>query len=195
MENYEDIVRKYYNRYQSEFIRKLTEQYPRLTLFDAENLYQEAFLAIHENLQEGRIRENTSWGSYIMTIGLNLANKEMRKLGRTDSIDGDDDDDDDNSTSYATRSAESILTTLPEEDTPLYQDQQAQSLLGEELAHTPEPCCSIIRLYYYEKLSMDEIAQKMNYRNSNTVKTKKSQCMKDLIKRVKNSLHNAGITA
>jgi RNA polymerase sigma-70 factor (ECF subfamily) len=193
MENYEDIVRKYYNRYQSEFIRKLTAQYPMLTLFDAENLYQEAFLAIYENLQEGRIRENTSWGSYIMTIGLNLANKEMRQLGRTDSIDGDDDDD--NSTSYATRSAESILTTLPEEETPLYQDQQAQSLLGEELAHTPEPCSSIIRLYYYEKLSMDEIAQEMNSRNSNTVKTKKSQCMKDLIKRVKNSLHNAGITA
>jgi RNA polymerase sigma-70 factor (ECF subfamily) len=193
MENYEDIVRKYYNRYQSEFIRKLTAQYPMLTLFDAENLYQEAFLAIHENLQEGRIRENTSWGSYIMTIGLNLANKEMRQLGRTDSIDGDDDDD--NSTSYATRSAESILTTLPEEETPLYQDQQAQSLLGEELAHTPEPCSSIIRLYYYEKLSMDEIAHEMNYRNSNTVKTIKSQCMKDLIKRVKNSLHNAGITA
>jgi RNA polymerase sigma-70 factor (ECF subfamily) len=193
MENYEDIVRKYYNRYQSEFIRKLTAQYPMLTLFDAENLYQEAFLAIYENLQEGRIRENTSWGSYIMTIGLNLANKEMRQLGRTDSIDGDDDDD--NSTSYATRSAESILTTLPEEETPLYQDQQAQSLLGEELAHTPEPCSSIIRLYYYEKLSMDEIAHEMNYRNSNTVKTIKSQCMKDLIKRVKNSLHNAGITA
>jgi DNA-directed RNA polymerase specialized sigma24 family protein len=81
--NYEDIVRNCYNQYQKKFIKILATKYPSLTLFDAENLYQDTFLAIRENVLLGRIKENTSWSSYIMTIGLNLASKEMRKLGKT----------------------------------------------------------------------------------------------------------------
>lgn len=57
----------------AEFLRRLTAKYSGLTLYDAENLYQDTFLAVHENIQSGRVREDTSWKSYIMTIGLNLA--------------------------------------------------------------------------------------------------------------------------
>jgi hypothetical protein len=42
---------------------------------------------------------------------------------------------------------------------------------------------------------MEEIAGEVGLRNAATAKSKKSQCMKELVKRVKNSLHNAGITA
>ena len=85
--NYEEIVREWYNRLRPEFLRRLTARYSSLTLYDAENLYQDAFLAVQKNIMEGRVRENTSWSSYIMTIGMNLANHEMRGVGLTDSID------------------------------------------------------------------------------------------------------------
>lgn len=66
--NYEDIVRDWYNRLRPAFLRRLTQQYPSLTLGDAENLYQDTFIAIYDNLLADRVRQDTSWDSYIMTI-------------------------------------------------------------------------------------------------------------------------------
>ena len=72
-QNYEDIVREWYTRLRPEFLRRLTAKYSSLSLYDAENLYQDTFIAVQENLMLGRVKEDTSWSSYIMTIGMNMA--------------------------------------------------------------------------------------------------------------------------
>lgn len=187
--NYEDIVRDWYNRLRPAFLRRLTQQYPSLTLGDAENLYQDTFIAIYDNLLADRVRQDTSWDSYIMTIGLNLANKAMRKLSVTDNIGSEDDENCKNATAHK---VESLLKSMPEEEISLSDNLEVQSLLGNELTHTPEPCASIIRYFYYEGMSMDEIADEIGYRNAQTAKAKKSQCMTDLIKRVTDALNRAG---
>ena len=192
--NYEEIVREWYNRLRPEFLRRLTARYSSLTLYDAENLYQDAFIAVQKNIMEGRVRENTSWNSYIMTIGMNLANHEMRGVGITDSIDNGYTDDEGEIFSPTAHKAEKKYQELLSLDdaSSLYSDPEAQALLGEELKHTPEPCNSIIKLYYYSDYSMEEIAEEVGYKNSTTAKSKKSQCMKDLIRRVKASFLRAG---
>lgn len=186
--NYEDIVRDWYNRLRPAFLRRLTQQYPSLTLGDAENLYQDTFIAIYDNLLADRVRQDTSWDSYIMTIGLNLANKAMRKLSVTDNIGSEDDENCKNATAHK---VESLLKSMPEDEISLSDNLEVQSLLGNELTHTPEPCASIIRYFYYEGMSMDEIADEIGYRNAQTAKAKKSQCMTDLIKRVTDALNRA----
>ena len=142
----------------------------------------------------GRIKEDTSWSSYIMTIGMNMASKAWRKIGKTDSADEGFNDEDEDSGSKTARKVQELLKTMPDEneETPLYKNEQALSLLGDELIHTPEPCSSIIRLFYYEDMSMDEIADEIGYKNATTAKAKKSQCMNDLIKRVTDALYRAG---
>ena len=187
--NYEDIVRDWYNRLRPAFLRRLTQQYPSLTLGDAENLYQDTFIAIYDNLLADRVRQDTSWDSYIMTIGLNLANKAMRKLSVTDNIGSEDDENCKNATAHK---VESLLKSMPEDEISLSDNLEVQSLLGNELTHTPEPCASIIRYFYYEGMSMDESADEIGYRNAQTAKAKKSQCMTDLIKRVTDALNRAG---
>lgn len=144
--NYEDIVRDWYNRLRPAFLRRLTQQYPSLTLGDAENLYQDTFIAIYDNLLADRVRQDTSWDSYIMTIGLNLANKAMRKLSVTDNIGSEDDENCKNATAHK---VESLLKSMPEDEISLSDNLEVQSLLGNELTHTPEPCASIIRYFYY----------------------------------------------
>lgn len=191
-QNYEDIVRDWYLKLQTPFLRQLTSKYPALTIFDAENIYQDTFLAVQNNLLEGRIKEDTSWSSYIMTIGLNMASKAYRKIGKTDSADDGFDNDGEGSKSKTAREVEKLVKNLSEEETPLYENEEALSLLGDELTHTPEPCGSIIRLFYYTNMSMDEIATKIGYKNATTAKAKKSQCMSDLINRVTCTLRNAG---
>ena len=193
-QNYEEIVREWYNRLRPEFLRRLTARYSGLTLDEAENLYQDTFMAVHENMMLGRVKEDTSWSSYIMTIGMNMASNAWRKIGKTDSTDvGFDGDEENNSGPNIARRVKDLLKDLPEdeEETPLYKNAQAQSILGDELIHTPEPCGSIIRLFYYEELSMEEIAEEIGYKNASTAKAKKSQCMKDLIKRVTDALRRA----
>ena len=193
-QNYEDIVREWYNRLRPEFLRRLTAKYSGLSLYDAENLYQDTFIAVQENLMLGRIKEDTSWSGYIMTIGMNMASKAWRKIGKTDSTDDGFDTDYEDSGAKTARKVDELLKTMPigEDETPLYKNEEALSLLGDELIHTPEPCGSIIRLFYYEDMSMDEIAEEIGYKNATTSKAKKSQCMSDLIERVSLALRRAG---
>ncbi len=192
-QNYEDIVRDWYNRLHPEFLRRLTARYSGLSLYDAENLYQDTFIAIQENLMRGRIKEDTSWSIYIMTIGMNLASHAWRQVGQTDSIDEQDSDDDD-APSKTARKVEDLLKTMPDDSDSVAfsKDPEVLAVLGDELNHTPEPCNSIIKSYYFGGLSMDEIAEEIGYKNATTAKAKKNTCMNDLILRLTTALRRLG---
>ena len=191
-ESYEDIVRQWYNKVRPLFVNTLRKRFSQLDYNTIENLYQDAFLAVYENLQAGKVREDTSWSSYIIQIGLNLATKELRHTGITDSI-YESGGDNEEGHQQISRTVELLLSQLATEDGSLYQNEDAKSLLGEELSHMPEPCNSIIRLFYYDDMSMEEIAVAVNFKNATTAKSKKSQCMKSLTDRVKASFKRAGI--
>ena len=204
-ETYEEIVRKWYLKLRGNFTTLIMDKYgyANMSLADVENIYQEIFLAIQRNLEEGRIKENTDWRRYIVTVGLNMASKEYRHIGKTDSIDETDPEDGEKLSSRARRVAD-LLHALPEQEGegPLYKDPEAQAVLGEELGHTPEPCASIIRLSYYSDMTDAEIAQAVEpyrsngkevYTNAKAVKARRWICMQDLVYRVKIALYNAGI--
>ncbi|MDE7440734.1 MAG: hypothetical protein K2M69_01025 [Muribaculaceae bacterium] len=204
-ETYEEIVRKWYLKLRGNFTTLLMDKYghTNMRLADAENIYQEIFLAIHRNLEDGRIRENTDWRRYIVTVGLNMASKEYRHISQMDSVDEKDTEDTEKLSAKARRVSD-LLKELPSEEggMPLYKDPEAQEVLGDELVHTPEPCASIIRLSYYSDMTDAEIAQAVEpYRgngkspasNAKAVKARRWLCMQDLIYRVKNALFQAGI--
>lgn len=193
--NYEDIVRDWYNKLQPGFIKLLTSRYSGFTLQDAENIYQDAFIAVYQNINEGKVKEETSWRSYILRIGMNIAAKEWRKKGKTLSYEtpGNNEEDSEISSYRTFREVEDIIKTIPGEDDSLFDNPQAQSLLGDEVSHIPEPCRTIILLFYYEHLSMNDIAVEIGYKNSTSVKSKRYQCMQDLIRRVTNSFKREGL--
>lgn len=204
-ETYEEIVQKWYSKMRSNFTTLLLNKYKNtnMSLSDAENIYQDIFIAIQENIHDGKIGEKWDWRNYIIRIGLNIASKQYRHIGITDSADEEDPEDGDK----LSRKAEHIrnlLQELPEADNEktLYQDQEAQALLGDELIHTPEPCASIIRLSYYSDMTDSEIAEsiepyccngKSKSANAKAVKARRWLCMRDLIFRVKMALYNSGI--
>lgn len=193
-QNYEDIVRDWYNRLRPEFLRRLTARYSGLTLYDAENLYQDTFIAIQENLMQGRIKENTSWSSYIMTIGMNMASKAWRKLGKTDSTDEGYNDENEHAGAINTQKLEEKIREISDDDEDsIYKNEEALSLLSQEMSSIPELCRKIIFFFYANKdMSMDDIAEEFGLKNADTAKAKKSQCMKTLIERVTRSLRDAG---
>lgn len=165
----------------------------RMRLEDAENIYQDVFLAIQENLKNGTVRQNTVWSNYIMTIGLNQACKQYRTLGKTSSLSAPDAEDRRKDEEIDAR-IDALLRrgeTVPHE---VYENSEAQAILGEELDHTPEPCASLIRATYYQGLSDKEVMEELDmYKSTVVVRTRRWQCMRDLIYRVKLALFNAGI--
>ena len=204
-ETYEEIVKKWYTMLRGNFTCLLMDRYKNtnMRLADAENIYQDIFVAIHRNMQEGRIGANWDWRNYIIRVGLNMASKKYRIDGRTDSLDETDPEDDEKLSAKAQKITD-ILKELPtQEGEPiLYKDQEAQALLGDELTHTPEPCASIIRKTYFSDMTDAEIAEEVApYRdngkpladNAKAVKARRWLCMRDLVYRVKQALYNAGI--
>ncbi|MDE6008973.1 MAG: hypothetical protein K2G90_07160 [Muribaculaceae bacterium] len=205
MENtYEEIVRKWYLQLRPNFTTLLLERYKNsnLTLADVENIYQDIFIAIHKNLKDNRIKPDTNWDSYILRIGLNMASKRQRKLGKHDSLEKKEENN--FNPDSKTKRISDLLASLPsdDDDPDIHSNAEAQALLGDQLTHTPEPCASIIRLTYYGYMSDKEIAQLIpEYRdngkdasvNAKAVRARRWLCMRDLVYRVKLALFNAGI--
>lgn len=191
-ENFETITRKYYCRLREPFMRKLTQRYPSLRLDMAEDLYQETFLAVQDNIKRGRVRADTDWNAYILTIGMNMAAKLQRHLFVTGVIENDEYVAEDSGNGALTRKVEESIRKMSEEDTALCNDREVLSVLGNELDRSPELCNKIIRLFYYNGASMKEIAEETGLKNAQTAKARKSQYMKDFAGRLTASLRRAG---
>lgn len=187
MENYyEDIVCELYSNLRPKFIRILTAKYPSIRLDEAEDLYQDAFIAVKDNMERGKVRDNTSWEAYIIQIGINLTNKYLRKVQMTDSRAESEESGKPNR--FVT-----FLKTLTEDDEGELQSMEVKAILGNELEHSPGRCHKILRLFYYVSLDLTEIAEEVGLKNAGSVKVTKSRCMKDLIDRVKNAVRLCGI--
>lgn len=203
-ETYEEIVKKWYLRLRGDFTDVLMQKYrdTDMRLADVENIYQDVFIAIHKNLKEGRIQENTSWEGYIMKVGLNMASKRWRTASRQISVD-EADEDSENRSARAKCIADLLITTpVSEDEENITNNPEAYAILGEELNHIPETCASIIRMSYYDNMSDTEIAVSIpHYRdngksvkeNAKAIKARRWLCMRDLIYRVKLSLYTSGI--
>jgi DNA-directed RNA polymerase specialized sigma24 family protein len=48
-----------------------------------------------------------------------------------------------------------------------------------------DTCRKILTLYYFEKLSMNDIADQLGFANADTAKTKKYKCKKELDHKIK----------
>lgn len=193
--SYEEIVKKWYDKLRPEFVDLLMSKYKgsKMRLEDAENIYQDIFIAIHDNLEKGRIDESKSWSNYVMRIGLNMASKKYRLIRLGSSI-YESDSNTEEAISTISKKVEEKYKELYGEDETLYNNPEAKAVLGDELTRTPEPCASLIRYHYYGGLKDSEIVEEMpRYGSADSVKVTRNRCMKELVYRVKLALYYAGI--
>lgn len=150
-------VARLYELYRVEFVGYARRCFS-LGEADAEEIYQDSFIALYENVKQGRLTQLTvSLKTYLFRIARNkILNARRDAAGKSgelhDALPATGNDD------WAARQ-EMVYHTV----------QQMQ-----------EPCSTVLTLYYWERRSMEEIAREMNYAGAQVAKNRKLACMRKL---------------
>lgn len=130
---------------------------------DALDIYQDAAIALYQNFVTKQVvLTKSSVKTYLFGIGknkifkfLNAKNRQLKKVDTTD---------------------DGIEEIHMETDNVT----ELQLQLAKNLKQISESCNELLRLFYYRGLTIDEIVEQTTYKDSNTVRSHKSRCIKRL---------------
>lgn len=189
MEN--EIINSFFEKERRKVLSLLKNKFS-LSQDDSEDIYQNSCIALFENIKKRDIDSlNSSLSTYFIGICKNQALKFLRdnkkyvdevpfenineegvfqasKVERNNEIDNDGID---------SEQVERILDL----DNSITETQA--SYMRYIVKSLPEPCETILWSYYVDSLKMEEIAQLIEFKNADSVKSKKSQCISRLKER------------
>ena len=165
------------------FFSHLSIQYPSLSVLDVEEIYDDAILALYQNVKDGKLKELTcSLQTYINRIGEHKAIDIIRKkhleteeLPEYDSLD------------FCERTEEYWLA----EGDSL--EEERKNTIYNLIERLVEPCKKILFSFYYDHCSMEVIAKSMGMANSDVAKTQKSRCMSKVKRAAEIEFQNKGL--
>lgn len=162
--NDEKYFTKIYNEYKDNslrFMRKMNNDFDLI-----KDIYQDAVIVLYEKSKDPNFKLTCSIQTYINSICRNqLLNKfkeNSRFISKADEFDPNVND---------------WFEEFDEEkETRLSSIENALEILKEK----GEKCFEILKRFFYQKQSMDQIAVELNYTNGDNVKNQKSRCQKKL---------------
>ncbi len=149
-----------YVTYKNEFLN-YAKKYG-LDAYNATDVYQDAIIAMHHNFVNSKLVLNSSSiKTYLFGIG---KFKILKKL----------------------KEAKTLINVTTEEEayTEIVIEDAAPSersiTLSTYLDSISESCRTILELFYYRNLTVEEIVELTDYKDGNTVRSHKSRCLKRL---------------
>lgn len=145
-----------------------TFSFGRTANADIEDIFQDSCIVLMQKVKEGKftITGEHSVFKFLVKIGINNACNFIRKH-------------------RPLTSKEEMTVTLnlhdDNQDVELSVDEQQQAqdeFLDRVFDSLPDTCKAIFKKFYWERKSMDEIADIIGYKTADSVKSKKSNCMK-----------------
>ncbi len=155
----EQALEVIYKKYYRMMVRLVTSN--NGTELEAKDVYQEAIVVFWQKANSGNLVLTSKMSTYIYSICLNLWRKELERKKRFSS---------------------------EEKDSIEYQDQEKEEkvrIVHECIDRLDETCKKVLSYYYFDGLSMKDIAEKVGFANTDTAKTKKYKCKKKLDEIVK----------
>jgi RNA polymerase sigma factor (sigma-70 family) len=132
------------------------------------DIFQESIIALYENLRNNQFKGESSVKSYLYSIIRNrshirkLKNRIIQKTEKK----------------YWRLSAESFEITKEIDMNHIEIKEYIALSLMDQLN---EKCKELLRLCYFEKMSMKEIATSLNYGSEEVARTQKKRCMQKLV--------------
>lgn len=131
------------------------------------DIYQVAIVILYENVVSGKLKELDNVKAYLYRIGKNKLLEHYRSIKKNQHHEVDEN---------------LLLDKALDED--LEEDDKSE-LIKQVMVSVKElgdPCKTLLENYYFKKMSLEEISKEMNYKNSDTAKTKKFKCIQRLRK-------------
>lgn len=128
---------------------------------EAKDIFQDALLVFWQKAISGKLVLTSKISTYIYSICLNLWRKELDRKGRL--------------------SSEQVEQSTFQE----YEKNERIKIITDCINQLGETCRRILTYHYFDGLSMSDIADKLNFANTDTAKTKKYKCKKKLDMMVK----------
>ena len=151
----------FYTENQSAFLR-FSKQYD-LEEQDLKDIYQDAVIVVYENAQKGKLDTlEAKLSTYLFSVGKYMI---FRKLKKKNNL-------------YSYEFSKEILD-FTELDLEEGNDKEILKL-QEEFAKLGNQCKEVLKLFYYEEKSLNEIMQILNYSSKDVLKSQKSRCLKHL---------------
>jgi|SRR5690606_16287250 len=154
-------IEKIYNRYKTEFLVYASRF--SVNGEDAVDIYQDSIVVLYENILSGKLTSLTSSvKTYLFAIGkYKIYNRLKVKTVTADIAD-----------------YEFLLTEESDEEFILHEEntlkvQQAYRQLGGK-------CREVLKLFYYENRTIEEIKDRLAYTSKDVVKSQKSRCIKQI---------------
>jgi len=123
---------------------------------DARDVYQEALIVFWQKAISGKLVLTSKISTYLYSICQNQWRKELDRKSRMSHEEKDS------------------------EELPTHEEEQNYRIVVGCIKELGDPCKSILMYYYFDGMSMTEIAEKLNFANTDTAKTKKYKCKKRL---------------
>lgn len=136
---------------------------------DAEDMLQEALVILWERVRSGRFQHQAKLNTFLFATVKNIW---LRRLARQ---------------KKEFPSVVELDQSVDDNPSPLerlIEGEQAK-LVRHALDTLGDPCRKLLLLFYWEEMTMEEIAEELGFANAETVKSKKYQCKKALEKLLK----------
>ncbi|MDX2190339.1 MAG: sigma-70 family RNA polymerase sigma factor [Bacteroidota bacterium] len=128
---------------------------------EAKDVFQDALIVFWQKTTSGELVMTSKISTYLYSVCQNLWRKELERKSKHSNEEKD--------------VAESVD----------YEVNERVQIIHKCLDEIGEACKKILSYYYFEELSMIDIADKMGFANADTAKTKKYKCKQELDKLIK----------
>lgn len=137
---------------------------------EAESILWEAITILWEKIVQNRfeLRNGVTVSTYLFSICVNLWRKELRRIGKYTQKEFADPIDD---------------ADYNEENERIYTNRQ--KVIMDCLSKMGDKCRQVLQLYYFNRLSMADIAKKMGYEHEGIARNTKYKCYPKLEECVK----------
>jgi len=125
---------------------------------EAKDIFQDSLIVFWQKIRSGELNLTSKISTYLYGVCLNLWRKELTRKSK-----------------------------MSNEELDVFQDEEREDKSEEKfravkkcIESMNDTCREILTLYYFDNLSMSKIAEIMSFANSDTVKTRKYKCKKEL---------------
>lgn len=162
-----EVLKQVYQSHKTAFIAWASGKFPTVETVIIEDVYSEVVVDFYENILKNKYKHSASIKTYLFTLGrnkiINIIQKKITHQSKSDEI-------------IIQEEGRGLVNPEAEQ-----QQSEQSEIIKTLMSQLCEDCQQVLTLFYFYEHSMKEIAEKLNYKNANVSKTKKRDCLKQLM--------------